>query len=58
MALLAECVPVRGLRHGDVLPAAGPREEGVGRLGGVDDVVEDDGNQGACEAEQRGEEGY
>ncbi len=58
IALAAQRIPVRGLGHGDVLPAAGPRGEGVDCLGGVDDVVEDDGDQGACEAEEGGEEGY
>jgi hypothetical protein len=57
VGLLAEGVPVRRLRHGDVLPAARPRDEGVGRLGGVDGVVEDDGDERAYEAEEGGEDG-
>jgi hypothetical protein len=48
---------VRLLRHGDVLPAARPRGKRVGRLRGVDGVVEDDGDEGGGEGEDGEEEG-
>lgn len=40
--LAAECPKVGGLPHLDRPPAAGPTEQGVGRLRGVDGVKDDD----------------
>jgi hypothetical protein len=55
-ALVAESTPVWLLRHGDVLPAASPREEGVDLVGSVDGVEEDDGDEGGGETDQGGDE--
>ena len=57
MPLLTEGIPARRLGHGHVAPAARPREEGVGRVGGVGRVVEDDRDQGAGDAQEGGQEG-
>jgi hypothetical protein len=54
---VAERAPVRLLRHRDILPAAGPREEGVDVVGGVDGVEEDDGDESGGQADEGGDEG-
>lgn len=55
-ALAAQGAKVGSLAHGNGLPSAGPADQGIDCRGGVDGIEEGHGDDGGCEADERGDE--